>query len=676
MGGIVGESTGNELLLGHAILLNCLVLTAAWRFARRFTNDHWQAAIDALLIWLLIQYASVILPGLAGALNRWTMSAAALLFAALLAFFSRRNLAIQITIEKPGERYVIAGCVFFFAGYLAALVYHQRFIPVMADDALTYHLPAAVRWLQTGRLVLHETWLFNPANTYSPLAGSTFIAWWLAPMGNDYLARFVQIPALVLIFVSMAQLCRLLGATAGVSTIIALAAALSRPFISQAILAKDDLYLAAFFLSAVVALSKSNLQSKFGGVRLGAAIGLFIATKYTALLALPILALAIDAPWRVGWRWKSWTTAAGVAALHAGPWFIRNIWLTGNPLFPIEIKLAGVRIFPGMFETARSLELRTFRGVWNVVTQGYFSIPIMLLAALSVVWLIVVVARCRQAARDNLLRICLIGPIIGACAFVFGSPYPEVRFLDPSFLLLFATIAALPLNSLAFNAVALLLAAISISTGFVDNMGLPFISFGALATAIGLGLIAAQEHILHLKMRSAIALGVAACVIAALFAYVYTDATINQYASDTETAWQQQYGPIGEAWTFVREHVPADATVAYTNTYFLYPLMGFNGQRKMVYAPCRPGVERLADLPKFPRPVAGEEMAEMVGRVTTSGAERELWMKNLRKSEAKYLFILKKGVVVETPEEQFVRDNASEFKKVFMNEAGEIFLVK
>lgn len=675
MGGIVGESTGNELLLGHAILLNGLVLVAAWRFARRFTSDHWQAAVDTLLVWLLIQYASVTLPGLAGVLNRWTMSAVALSLAALLAIYSRRD-APTIADGRPRDRYVAAASIFFLIGYLSALVYRYRLIPVIADDPLTYHLPAAVRWLQSGRLVLHETWLFNPANTYSPLAGSTFIAWWLAPMGNDYLARFVQIPALLLIFCSMARLCRLLGATSGLSAIIALAAVLSRPFISQAILAKDDLYLAAFFLTAVVAFSKANLQSKFGPARLGAAVGLFLATKYTALLALPIFALMIDAPWRAGWRWGKWSVAAGAAALLAGPWFIRNAWLTGNPLFPLEVRLAGVRLFQGMFQTQRSLELRTFRGVWHVITQGYFSIPVMVLAALAAVWLIVVATRARQSGRDGLLRICLFGPVIGIGVFVFGSPYSEVRFLDPSFLLLFAAVAALPLGGFAASAAALLLAGISIGTGFADGMGLPFIGIGALAAVVGLGLMTAQIHLLHLKLRGALALGTAACVIAALLAYVYADATINLYARDTEAAWQQQYGPMGEAWNFVRQHVPQDKTIAYANTYFVYPLMGFDGRRRVVYAPCRPGVARLADLPKFPRPVAGEEMAEMVGRVTTEGAERAVWLENLRQRRVSYLVVLKTGVVKDPVEWRFAREGKGQFASVFSNEAVEIMKLK
>jgi len=80
-----------------------------------------------------------------------------------------------------------------------------------------------------------------------------------------------------------------------------LAAACARPFISQTILAKDDLPLAAFLTAAMVALSAERLRDPLGPWRLGAAVGLLLATKFTATFSLPAIALAMDAPWRAGW---------------------------------------------------------------------------------------------------------------------------------------------------------------------------------------------------------------------------------------------------------------------------------------------------------------------------------------------------------------------------------------
>src|SRR6185503_2634809 len=111
----------------------------------------------------------------------------------------------------------------------------------ISSDALTYHLPAAVQWLQSGRLSLYESWFYNPANSYSPLAGSTFIAWLMAPMGNDVLARFVQVGPLILLFVALINVLRGAGVGAATAAVLALGAVTARPFLSQTIIAKDDL---------------------------------------------------------------------------------------------------------------------------------------------------------------------------------------------------------------------------------------------------------------------------------------------------------------------------------------------------------------------------------------------------------------------------------------------------
>jgi hypothetical protein len=377
-------SSGNEWRLLHAVALNAIVLICLFRFVRRRTPGDALAAVPwALLGWFLVQYVSVTLPGLVGLLNRWTMSVVALGISSLLYLSPQPQAKPNVPAQASAlDRHVLWLCVLFFAGYLMAIISNQRLTPVMSDDALTYHLPAAVRWLQTGRLVLHDVWFFNPANTYSPLAGSAFAVWWLAPMGNDYLARFMQVPGLVLIFFAMLQLGRAMGAPLSIAAPLALATALTRPFVSQVILAKDDLFLSGFFVMVVLAGSRELLADRMGPWRVGAALGLFLATKITALLALPLLLLMVDGPIRAGWKWREWAVVGGAMLLLAGPWFVRNFWLTGNPIFPVEVAGGGHTMLTGLFRAERSLELRSLGGVWRMVTGSYFSIPPIVLGML------------------------------------------------------------------------------------------------------------------------------------------------------------------------------------------------------------------------------------------------------------------------------------------------------
>jgi hypothetical protein len=237
---------GDELRLLYCIALNALVFLCAWRFARRRTADRLQALADAFLIYYLVQYIAVGVPGLAGMLGPRSIVGATLLLCALLWFLATRRQA-RSPVELPRIDFLItSACGLFITGYVTTLIFHQADSPVVSNDALTYHVPAAVQWLQTGRLGLYEVWFYNPANSYSPLAGSMFIAWLIAPMGNDVVARFVQAVPLLFIFVLLTNLCRALGARASIAALIATAAVLARPLVTQIILTKDDLFVVAF----------------------------------------------------------------------------------------------------------------------------------------------------------------------------------------------------------------------------------------------------------------------------------------------------------------------------------------------------------------------------------------------------------------------------------------------
>jgi hypothetical protein len=221
---------GFEWRLYHALALNVAVLVCAWRFARRrAAGDALEAMPWAMALWFAVQYVSVSLPAVFGILSKWTITVVAAAISAALWFF-----APQSRVRSPEDpkrdgssfssHHLIAwSAAVFLIAYVLAILWDQRFMPPSGDDGLTYHLPAAVRWLRGGRFMLHEVWFLNPAATFNPLLGSTILAWWMAPLGNDYLARFVQVPALVLIFFEVLQLCRLLGAR------IAVAARMARP---------------------------------------------------------------------------------------------------------------------------------------------------------------------------------------------------------------------------------------------------------------------------------------------------------------------------------------------------------------------------------------------------------------------------------------------------------------
>lgn len=701
------DSAFNELRLAVTVGLNAVVLLSIWRFASvRLKSAGVPLVLDVFLLYFAFQYVVVGLLGIAGILSAWSIVVLSLMVCGGLWALSASPMAegdsnrssgsaaADTDRKLDGPLWVLVPFLF-VVGYLAAIVHHQGVLPIMSIDALSYHVPAAVQWLQTGRLGLYEIWYYNPANTYSPLGGSLFIAWLLAPMGNDSLARFVQVVPLLAIFFGMVEVGRRLGASAAVAALIAVAAVLSRPLVSHVHLPKDDLFLAAFFLIAVHAGSKERMAERFGPWRLGLAVGLLLATKYTALLTLPVLLLLIDQPIRAGWRWKQWMIAAALPVLIAGPWYVRNWVLTGNPLYPMDVAVGGVTVFEGMFKTGRSEQLQTFGGFWKVMTRHYHSVPPIQLTTLALLWLGGIAISFRHLLREPMVRLCAVGPIIGFGLFALLSPYPEIRFVYPSLLLMLAMVVRL-LVPVKFEplrvGLAAVIAVVALSTGTAppgEGLFAPvpavtwwFVAVGTLVSVVATGFVLAYLLTPTLRRPLVYYPLLVIGVLVAVAAYVYWNGYLNRYRTASEIVWQRSYGSISQVWSYVRDELPPGSTIAYANTYLTYPLFGDRLQHRVIHAPTGREIDSYLDLPHFPQIARGENIAVQTVEVTGADPDREKWLQRLEASGAEYLVIGKEDVArfdgrtVRPPELEFAESIPRRFTRLFENEAGAIFRIE
>jgi len=681
-------SFDHELRLLHCIVLNAIVVVSAWRMVRRTgEGDRVRAVLDTGLLWFLVQYLSVGLPGIAGILSNFTISACAVFLSAAMWVPFRRATAPTLLAEY--SLVVPLACLLFVGGYVAALIVQQRYMPVISIDALAYHLPAAVHWLQEGRIGLHEIWFYNPANAYSPLAGSIFAAWWIAPIGNDAVGRFMQMPAMFILAVGVTQICRNLGASAFISVLIATAAVLSRPIVSESIFPKDDLYLSAFFVTAVAGLGAGAMRDRSSAWRVGIAAGLMLVTKYTALLTVPMLLLAVDAPLRAKWCLQRWLIAVSCVIVLAGPWYLRNALLTCNPLYPVDNFL-----FDGMFQTTASEQLRSVSGVWHVLTGAYHSLPIALMILLIVGWLTGIFVTRSRLKTDPLVRLCAFGPVIGLSLFVLVSPYPEIRFIYPA-LLLMACLGATCIASIANvvsnrtsgqigNVVVGTLLGIVVifvaGTAFYGELGWEFAAVGVLVSLVGTGAWLAMRW---MKLEPQVQWGMlaVAVLVGGLYAYVYWRSYVRDYRESLYVSWPSEYGPIAEAWQFVREKLPANAVVAYANTYLTYPLYGFDLDRHVVYALLQKGRERYIDLPEFPEKATDQNMRRMVETITVADPDLDAWLAHLNERKATHLLVAKPDPTsgyesAPPPELNLIAQRPEMFKRIYDNRAAAVFLIE
>jgi hypothetical protein len=690
--------TQADLALLHTLVLNALLLGGAWCCARRYTTSRAQAVLDALLLWLTAQYAIVGLLGACGWLSTAAMTLAGVTVGAVLLLLARPWQAARSAPESAGLAPSFAGgggapgrlaCEPFgrqhfgalivsllALGYLAACGFAQRSLPPTATDAIAYHLPTAVQWLQDGAIRIWPAWYWNLANSYSPLAGETFIAWLLAPAGNDVFARYVQVAPLLMIYLCVLQCGRLCGASLLSSALMGLALVLSRPMLSQAFLVKDDLIMAAMFAAAVVALHPSRLSERWGGVRAGLAVGLLLATKYPALVVAPVLLLMVDAPFRTRCNWRHCFGFFLTALAIAAPWYLRNALETGNPLYPIEIVVGGRTVLPGLFTVARHEELASVVGVWHMLTRGFHALPPWLLLAVLAMAAAAAWTTWRRLLHDPLLRLCVLGPPLGLLCFVVLSPHPEVRYFFPLLIPLFAAAAlgcSLPLSPKYGSLAAGVLAAAAIATGFTHGLASQVLT--QLLIAIGFAVTALLTwQFCRGSMRRVMGTIAVITLLLVVTGYVYWNAYVSVYEEATDYVWADQYRPESPLWTFVRSQTPADAVIDYAGTNFIYPLYGFELSRRVLHVPVSAEIPNFAEFPMLGRGLEGYDLVRLTTARMHASADYDMWRRRLLEQRATHLMVL--STLGPAPEREFAAAHPELFRPLHTAAAGVVYAIR
>jgi hypothetical protein len=281
--------------------------------------------------------------------------------AALAAYRLRRDAGAgpaeraTVPLLRAVSAVLVAGALGAFTGALLLAVA----LPVVAYDALAYRLPAIAEWLDAGRVA----WLVtdDPVRNGYPLGQEAVAAVFAAATRS---MRFVAVPSFF--YVGAGALATALFAeSVGVRRPLARAAGALFVLVPMVILNAPSGYVDASFGGAAVAfvlLSALAVGPARGDRAVAALAG--IAAAHTLSLkgtgvALVVAVTAVIAAREVLARLRpgpsadagTLTRALGLAACFALPgafWVLRNVAHTGNPLWPVDVRVAGHGLFAGV----------------------------------------------------------------------------------------------------------------------------------------------------------------------------------------------------------------------------------------------------------------------------------------------------------------------------------------
>ena len=341
-------------------------------------------------------------------------------------------------------------------------------LPVKAvTDGPIYHLYFAAQWWKAGHVYLVPTPFGETVATYLPANGELGYAALLTLWGGDRFAKIGQLPFWVLAGASVFAIARGLG-VGFAAAIIATSWFMTSVFVMLFTFeANVDTILVAGYAASAYFLLRFALGD--GGIPTmllaGLAAGESWGTKATGTVFVPPL-LALGAVAILARRASARTKLAQLAALGlgtaltAGYWFGRNAWLTGNPLYPLQIRAFGRVWLRGWYE-AGAMQSSPF---FVPVTFGRYLLDNLLSAfdpRLAPVWLAALLGAWAIGRRRPLAGwIWCAGAlaVVNAALYWLLIPYrTQQRFMLPA-----VALATVPLAALLDRSRTLRLAAVGL----------------------------------------------------------------------------------------------------------------------------------------------------------------------------------------------------------------------
>ncbi len=347
---------GLLVLLGIAGALADATHRVAWRgFATAPVSVR-------LVAWGLAAIASVVLLAQAlGAVGAWQRFP---LLAASLGLAAGARALLRDPRRLPGERLALRRATrrtghapwgpvaFAVAAPVLVLVLHRALAwPPLAWDALTYHLVMAAGFVQSGTLAPFHAPFVMDHYAHFPKNGEILISAWMLPFRGDLLVGLASPPLLALGGLALYALARQLHAHRG-DALLAAAFTCSAPCL-LAYASTQNVDVLGF--AALTGATLFAVRVLAGGGRADvlaacAGIGLALGTKFTALPLAGLLSavVAFGALRRAGPAALPGLVAGAALVLALGArQYVLNAFAAGNPIYPLELALAGRTLLAG-----------------------------------------------------------------------------------------------------------------------------------------------------------------------------------------------------------------------------------------------------------------------------------------------------------------------------------------
>ncbi|MFA6449021.1 MAG: hypothetical protein WCX65_06135 [bacterium] len=475
-------------------------------------------------------------------------------------------------------------------------------------DAFVYHLSFPASWIKSGKIFLVTVPFGDQAGTYFPSNAELIYMRILLSLGQDFATNALQLIFLASACVAVYKLSRTCGAGKAESSAAACAAFFMPILFHQAVASEVDIIFSAFFVCSLYFLFRwaERPESRASLFFAFLALGLFAGTKSIALVFMLFIAAPTFVYFLISKReWSAFLWGPGVCVIFGGFWHIRNLIVTGNPVFPLTISAFGKVILHGAYTRWTMLQslFHTNSGLeWLGVLREDWGTPLLALCCactiLAILW----------PRRDFRAKCLAAFPWLVAAICFFAIPYNrEVRFTFSAFLIACASIAWVGSRLSRKNSMLFLsLLPVIFIVNIVATSNYPDGAFYIQLQKHILNLIKQSNPVYRAMAPGALLMGIAAIGAATAFFMSFARgrlisggrpilitcgviaaagvfAIAGRYPS-YQYAYYSSF-PMGRSWSALRQLRPEPARVAYTGTDLNFGLTGPRLKNSVYYVP-------------------------------------------------------------------------------------------
>lgn len=677
------------------LLMNLIVITSAFLIISKILKIN--TFVDFFIVLFIFYLSQIILTQtLLGALGILCLKNIFLLNLAMLLIIwlasHNRQRSLPILPHKEDLRKLLKNKIILFSfcailGFGLVKVFVNFINPPFGWDDLNYHFTFPVEWLKQGNLDTPITVFDDPSPSYYPINGSLFFLWLIFPFRSAVLADLGQVPFFILAFLAAYGISRKLGLEKDLSFYAAALFTLIPNFFKQLQIAYVDVMVAALFLACVYYLFLLSEKFSFPNLLIySMALGLLLGTKtvalpYCFLLFIPFLCLSL----------KNFSKPHFLALsiliiiLLGGFSYIRNFFITGNPLYPLDLKLFGNTIFNGVMDKSvyeahfksedYSLAKMLFHEGLGLQTT-VFILPAVFLALPATLF------KKRKPVNFNLIYF-LILPLFIYLVYRYIIPLANTRYLYP--LLGIGTITGIFL----FKILGIPRTLLNILTAICVLASVPelakrqeLVAAIILTVLLFFGLLPAIKYIRKKSfIKSPLFIFPFLYLLLCFFSLAVRFYQLNEYPAYIKMVKYSGFWPDATyAWEWLNKNTQGN-NIAYAGRPVPFPLYGTNFKNDVYYVSVNK--QEPAKLHYFPQSryrwgydfSALHKNLEEKGNYR-AGADYSVWLDNLTSHMTDYLFVysLHQTRDVEFPiEDRWAKENPDRFKLVFTNSTVHIY---